>query len=162
MKISRVWGEDSEDAWNDKHFQHVYLWLTMNPNSPFKGTPNVLLAAMNIDSSARGDFKRAFAEGNFRRFRFGVRIRQTAAFKRVLSGLYEPEVLARDKIGRVKKFVIRPAVNPRPLPCPPFYRGSINISAKGLRVMLRQSDATLAPMHNPDGAARLLNPWGKR
>jgi hypothetical protein len=162
VKISREWGEDSEDAWNDKHFQHVYLWLTTNPNSPYRGIPIVLLAAMGIDPSARSDFKKCFETGSFARYRFGVRIRQTAAFKRVLAGLYLPEVTKRDKIGRVRGYIIRPAPNPQPLPCPPFYRGSINMSTKGLRVMLRQSDAQLAPMHNPDGADRLMNPWGKR
>jgi hypothetical protein len=161
MKVSTVRGEDDEMAWNDAHFQHVYFWLVRNPNSPYFGAPSMLMGALKVEPVYRENMKKAFQRANFSNFRFSTRITITAALKRVLSGLYEPEILSRTKKGIVLKFVIRPAANPQPLACPPFYRGSIKMTPQGMKVQLRQSDAVMATSHNPDGVARLKNPWGK-
>lgn len=162
MKISRVKGEDSEDAWNDAHLKHVFLWLIKNDRSPFFGAPTMLMGAMKIDPVYRKNLISSLRRGNLGNYRFATRISLTAGFKRVLSGLYEPKVLSRTSAGVVLKFEIRPSASPQPLPCPPFYRGSIQLTRDGMKVRLRQSDAVLTPMHNPEGMDRLKNPFGGR
>jgi hypothetical protein len=157
MTMSTKPGDDDENAWNDRHFQHVYLWLTLNPNSPYVSSPAMLLTAMGIDKVYWSSFRTGFNRADLHRYRFSVRVSLTSRFKRVLNGEYTPIVLRRDKNNRITKYEIKPAENPQPLPCPAFYRGSIKITNKGLICTLRRSEATMAPKHDPEGRNRLLN-----
>jgi hypothetical protein len=156
-------GADDPDAWNDAHLKFVYFWLTRNDASPYKGAPTVLLTAMKIEPVHWDRFKQFFNRTHNRReFRLIVRRGLTQGFKNVLAGLYEVEILKRCKLGYVRKFTIKPAVTPRPLSCPQFYRGSIAITTKGLRIMTASHDCKLAALHDPEGRARLTNPFGNR
>jgi hypothetical protein len=155
-------GEDDENAWNDRHLQHAWLWLTTNPNSPYVGSPAMLLTAMGISREAWSDFKKAFNRANWTRYRFVVRIRMTRALKRVLAGEFDPIVLKRNKRGQVIKYEIKPALSPTPLNCPPFYRGSIRLTTRGLQLSLKRTDASLEPVHDPQGRNRLINAFQKR
>jgi hypothetical protein len=152
-------GEDYELAWNDRHLQHVYLWLTLNPNSPYKNAPAMLLHAMGVPVERRSDFRRDLKRGDLSNFRFSVRCRLTKSFKRVLAGEYDATITKRNKNGIVIGYEVKAAVNPTPLPCPPFYRGSIRITTKGMRIMLRAHEAVMGVKHDPEGRLRLLNPF---
>jgi hypothetical protein len=162
VKLSTTPGDDSEDAWNDRHFQHVYLWLTTNPSSPYCGSPAMLLTAMGIDKAYWNDFRRAFNLGDLRRYRMSVRISLTRSFGRVLAGNYAPKVLKRNRLNRVIKYEVKPAVAPQPLPCPAFYRASIQMTSKGLALALKRTDANLAPRYDPAGMQRLTDPFQRR
>lgn len=161
MEVSSKVGEDSEGAWNDKHFQHCWIWLTKNPNSPYFGSPAMLLTALYIAKPAWQQFKKSFRTGNLSYYRFGVRMRMTRAFKNVLNGTYEPVVLKRNSRGIIIKYEVRKSDNPKPIPCPPFYRGSIKITTKGMTLSLRRTDASMATFHDPEGLQRLTNPFGR-
>ena len=50
-------GADNDLAWNDRHLQYVWFWLTLNDKSPFCGAPNMLLHAMKIHPALRRDRK---------------------------------------------------------------------------------------------------------
>jgi hypothetical protein len=154
-------GDDDENAWNDRHLQHAYLWLTTNESSPYCGSPAMLLTAMRIDRAYWHDFRRSFNRGDLTRYRFSVRCQLTKSLQRVLAGEFEPRVIKRNRLGRVTAYEVRPAASPQPLPCPPFYRGTIGITTKGLKISLRRTDASLAPRHDPEGRARLLSPFQK-
>jgi hypothetical protein len=161
-KFSTVVGDDSENAWNDRHLQHAYLWLTTNPNSPYVGSPAMLFTAMGISKPVWMDFRKAFNRANFSRYRYIVRIRMTKALQKVLAGEYIPTVTKRNKRNQIIGYTITPAVNPQPLNCPPFYRGSVKLTTKGLQISLRRTDAQLAPKHDPEGRNRLINAFQKR
>jgi len=161
MEVSTKVGEDSEGAWNDRHFQHCWIWLTKNPNSPYFGSPAMLLTALQISRPAWAGFKKAFNTANLVYYRFEVRMRMTKAFKRVLAGMYDPIILKRNKNGLIIKYDVQKSANPKPILCPPFYRGSIRITTKGLLVSLKRTDAVMATFHDPEGLQRLTNPFGK-
>lgn len=158
-KISTKVGADDEMAWSDRHLQHVYLWLTTNPNSPYKGSPSMVLAAMGIDKTSWQGFKKAFSTGDFHWYRFSVRVKITSSFKKVLAGFFDPVIKKKDKRGYVIDYEIKTAQNPMPLQCPPFYQGSIRLTTRGLQVSLRRTDPEMAPKYDPEGKARLLNPF---
>lgn len=156
---STVVGDDDENAWNDRHFQHCYLWLTTNPSSPYCGAPAMLFTALRIDRAYWGDFRRAFSQARMQRYRFSVRVTLTRAFQRVLAGEYIPVIVKRNKLNRVTHYKVLPNPHPQALPCPAFFRGSISITTKGLKLALKRTDASLTPYHNPEGAARLMAPF---
>jgi len=156
-----TWGDDNDTAWNDRHFQHAYLWLTTNANSPYYGSPAMLLTAMGIDRSVWADFRRAFGRAHFGQYRFSVRVKMTKAFQRVLAGEFTPVVLKRNSLNRIIKYKILPSPDPVPLNCPAFYRGSIKLTTRGLQIALKSTSASLAPAHDPKGKERLLSPFGK-
>ena len=154
-------GADDENAWSDRHLQHVWLWLTTNPNSPYKGSPSMVLTAMGIDKPHWNGFKKGLAAGDMHWYRFSVRIRLTASFKKLLNGDFIPTVKKRDKRGYVLDFDIKKADNPLPLQCPPFYNGSIRLTTRGLQIALKRTDPPMAVKHDPEGRSRLLNPFGR-
>jgi len=119
----------------------------------------MVMAALGIDKSAWKQFKRAFSTGDFRWYRFSIRVRMTAAMKRVLAGMYEPIIKRRNKRGYIIDYEIRTVENPMPLQCPPFYAGGIRITTKGLQLSLRRTDPAMAPKHDPEGLNRLLKPF---
>jgi hypothetical protein len=160
-KISTEKGADDEKAWSDRHLQHVWLWLTTNPNSPYKGSPTMILTAMGIDRAYWSGFKRSFGSGDFHWYRFSVRLRITAALQKILSGIIMPVVKKRDKRGYVLDFELQTIDVPHPLQCPPFYQGSIRITTRGLQVSLKRTDPVMAPRHDPESRNRLLNPFGR-
>lgn len=160
-KISTEKGADDEMAWSDRHLQHVWLWLTTNPGSPFKGSPSMVLTAMGIDRTHWSGFKKSFSTGDFHWYRFTVRLRITASLKKLLAGSIVPIVKKRDKRGYVIGFEIKPCDDPRPLQCPPFYQGSVRLTTRGLQLSLKRTDPAIAPKHDPEGRSRLLNPFGR-
>jgi len=161
VRVSTEIGADDEKAWSDRHLQHVYLWLTTNPNSPYKSSPSMVLAALNIEKEKWPGFRKAFSTGDFHWYRFGVRIRITAGLKKILAGMFEPIVKKRDKRGYILDWEIKTVENPFPLQCPPFYQGSVKITTRGLQVSLKRTDPQMAPKHDPEGRTRLLNPFGR-
>ena len=153
-------GSDNDLAWNDRHLQYVWLWLTLNELSPYCGAPNMLLAAMKIYPTLRSNYKKMFGAGKLI-IRFGVRKMLTYRLKEVCSGKYTPRVDKRDRRGRVIRFTILEESNPTAYPIPVWYRGNLQITTKGLRVFVRRSEQVNAPRVSPNEAKdRLFNPFG--
>ena len=160
-RISTEKGADDEMAWSDRHLQHVWLWLTTNPGSPYKGSPSMVLTAMGIERPHWSGFKKSFNTGDFHWYRFSVRIRITASLKKLLSGFMVPVIKKRDNRGYFIYYEIKTTDNPMPLQCPPFYQGSVRITTRGLQITLKRTDPVLAAKHDPEGQRRLLNPFGR-
>ena len=153
-------GSDNDLAWNDRHLQYVWLWLTLNELSTYCGAPNMLLAAMKIYPTLRSNYKKMFGAGKLI-IRFGVRKMLTYRLREICGGRYTPRVDKRDRRGRVIRFTILEEVNPQPYPMPAFYRGNLQLTTKGLRVSVRSAIQVNAPRVSPNEAKdRLLNPFG--
>ena len=155
-------GADNDLAWNDRHLQYVWLWLTLNESSPFCGAPNMLLHAMRIHPALRSNLKKMFETGKLI-LRFSVRKMLTYRLREICGGRYTPRVDKRDRRGRVIRFTILEEVNPQPYPIPAFYRGNLQVTTKGLRLSVRRAVQVNTPRVSPNEAKdRLLNPFGDR
>lgn len=160
--ISTKVGDDDPKAWNNQHLQHAWLWLVHNEASPYKGAPTMLLACMGFQRYSFKALKNHFPRAMFDVYRFTFRLRATEGFKRVINGLVVPKVIKRNKLGHVIKFEVLRADDPKPLPYPPFYRGNIRLTAKGMILQFRRTDEMLIKRHDPEGVRRLQNPFGVR
>jgi hypothetical protein len=137
--------------------QYVWLWLTQNEQSPYRGSQAMVLAAMDVDKRFWSDLRKGFKKGKLI-IRYSVRIRLTAKFKLLLSGAFVPRVERVNKLGVITKYSILPAVTPQPLPIPAWIKGSIRITTKGLQLMVKGT-----PAIQPSGDRnRLFNPFGVR
>jgi len=151
-------GYDTDLAWNDEHLCYVYFWLTENPESPYKGAPSMLLSALNVRKESWGDYKKQMRKRDLW-LRYSTRIWLTARMKFVLSGGVIPRIDKRDKNGNVRKFSILPAANPVPIPIPNWYRGTIKMTAKGLKVFVQSAHQ---PALVSKDKSRIVNPFGAR
>jgi len=133
----------------------VWDWLTQNEQSPFVGCPSCVLKAMDIDKSFWGTLKTQFKKGKLW-LRFSVRMRMTAKFKQVLSGEMTVANIVRDKKNRPRSFDIVFVPNPVPLPIPNWYRGTIEISRRGLKMKIKSVTVEPAP-----DRSKLFNPFGR-
>jgi hypothetical protein len=153
---------DSDMMWSDAHFRHCWNWLLNSDQSPCKGSPAMIVHGLGIRRAKMQDWKRRFGRADPFDMAYKTRMRMTARFKRLLSGVVEVVPTKINKNGMVIGCEVRPLVHPRPLNCPAFYRGSIAIGRHGMKVVLKRTDAVMATKHNPDGIARLTNPFGVR
>ena len=156
-----VEGEDTDLAWNDQHMRYVYQWLIENELSPYKGSPAMLLTAMDVDRLYWSELKKGFKKGKLY-IRFSVRIRLTAKFKLVIDGNFRPRVERKDKLGRITKYSILPVSDPQPLPIPRWITGGISFGKSGIQLLVRGAVENFAPRHDPQGRERLANPFGRR
>lgn len=154
--------EDEERVWNDAHLRFCFYWLVGNQQSPFYRGRLMLMAALNIRKEKRLDWIRKFRDKRPMAIYYKTRVVLTARFKEILAGVYVPKVLKRGSDGRILKFEIEVSLDPKPLNCPPFYVGRINLGQNGPKVTFRRTDVIMVPRHNPEGMARLLNPFGRR
>jgi len=148
-------GDDNDLAWNDRHLQYVWLWLLRNERSPYYGCPSMLLTAMDVDRPHWPSLRKAGRSGKYY-IRFSVRVRLTARFKVVLSGEFLPRIDKRTRNGIVRAFTLLPQETPIPLPMPPWIRGSIKITSKGIQLMV--SSASKPRVFGEK--SRLFNPFG--
>lgn len=154
---------DEENVWNDEHFRHCWDWLIKNDSSPFKGAPTMLAAAMYITKERRKQWALTMRRKDRPTLMgYATRLKRTIHLKKILAGIITPVVHFRRSNGVVQRFEIVISANPVPLNCPPFYVGRINLGRGGPRVTLRRTDAMMVTRHDPEGQARLLNPFGRR
>ena len=155
-------GDDCDNAWNDAHLSHCWRWLYENPQSPYAGSKLMVLDGLKITTKHKQDIKRWLDGKSPYKYSFSTRLRMTTSFKRVLAGYYEPVVTQRKPDGTPKKWEMRDAVNPKPLNCSSFYRGTISLHKKGFSLGFVRTDAFLDPKHDPKGKNRLLNAFSNR
>jgi len=149
-------GHDTDTAWNDEHLCFVWFWLTENELSPYKGCPSVLLSALNVQKVNWKTTKKQFRARKLW-IRFSIRLWLTARMKYILSGEVVPRIDKRDKNGNVRKFSILVVEKPIPIPIPNWYRGTIKMTAKGLRIFVQTP-----PQKISKDNSRLVNPFGVR
>lgn len=155
-------GEDNDVAWNDRHIQYVWLWLTMNEKSPFCSAPNMLLEALKIHPTLKSKFKKQFNTGDMW-LRFSTRRMITYRLKEICGGKYLPRVDKRDSKGRIFRFTILENPNPAPYPIPAFYRGTLHVTTKGIKLFVRGAVQVNAPrVSKNEEKEKLLNPFGRQ
>ena len=153
---------DTDLVWSDAHFRYCWAWLLTSDQSPYKGSPAMIVHGLGVPKHKMRNWKFRFRKTEPFDMAFATRMRMTARFKKVMNGLVETIAVRRDKLGRVLECEVRPVAYPKPLNCPPFYRGSISMGRNGMKVILKRTDAIMAPKHNPEGIQRLTNPFGVR
>ena len=161
-KIKVQIGFSNEYAWCNDHLKHVCLWLTNNESSPFYKQPVWLAKATGLRSVyIAQDFSQFFRGKRDWEWNHQFRMIRTSYLKRIIAGYISIRGGRMNKTGRWYGREIYVPDEPKPLPVPPFYHGSVAVTDGGLRMAIKRIDE-YRPRALRGDKARLTNPFNRR